>query len=162
LAPVGFSPSVRLTTPSTFGLGRNVLNDIREYEWGFSEHVSLTKGRHAFDIGTDIAHDSNVSLSYTGYNGSDTFSSLTAFALRHYTLYSQSSGTPVIRIGFPTFGFYTGDRFNVNQKLTMDFGIRQDFQVYPQPTLNPAIPLTGQFHNDYNRWSPRVGFAYHP
>jgi hypothetical protein len=162
LAPVGFSPSVRLTAPSSFGLGRNVLNDIREYEWGFGEHVNWTKGRHALDIGTDIAHDSNVSLSYTGYNGSYTFPSLTAFALGQYSLYSQSSGTPVIRVGFPTYGFYIGDRFNANQKLTMDFGIRQDFQEYPQPALNPAIPLTGQFHNDYNRWAPRVGFAYHP
>jgi hypothetical protein len=162
LAPVGFSPSVRLTVPSSFGLGRNVLNDIREYEWGFGEHINWNKGRHAFDIGTDIAHDSNVSLSFTGYNGSYTFPSLAGFALGQYSLYSQSSGTPVIRLGFPTYGFYIGDRFNANQKLTMDFGIRQDFQVYPQPTINPAIPLTGQFHNDYNRWAPRVGFAYHP
>ena len=33
--------------------------------------------------------------------------------------------------------------------------------MYPQPPLNPAIPLTGQYQNDYDRWAPRIGFAYH-
>jgi len=44
----------------------------------------------------------------------------------------------------------------------LDFGLREDFQIYPQPAVNPAIPLTGQFPNRYQRWSPRVGFAYAP
>ena len=162
LAPVGFPTSVKLTVPSAFSLGSAVLNDIREYEWGFGEHVNWVKGRHSFDLGADITHDSNVSLSYTGYNGSFTFPSLTAFALGQYSLYSQNSGNPLIRRAFPTYGFYLGDTFKVNSKLTLDLGIRQDFQVYPQPPLNPAIPLTGQFNNDYARWAPRVGFAYHP
>ena len=92
LAPSGFSPSVKLTVPSAFAIGNTALSDIREYEWGFSEHVNLTKGRHTLDFGADIAHDSNVSLSYTGYKGAYTFTSLTAFALGQYSLYSQSSG----------------------------------------------------------------------
>ena len=162
LAPPGLFPSVKLTVPSSFALGKSALSDIREYEWGFSEQLNWTKGSHSFSFGADYAHDSNVSLSYSGYNGSYTFPSLTAFALGQYSLYSQNSGTPVIRIGFPTVGFYAGDTYRVNPKLTLNYGIREDFQVYPKPPLNPAIPQTGIFNNDYARWAPRIGFAYHP
>jgi hypothetical protein len=62
---------------------------------------------------------------------------------------------------FPTHQFYFGDTFKVNNKLTLNLGFRYDWQVYPQPALNPALPLTGQFNNDYERWAPRIGFAYH-
>lgn len=30
-------------------------------------------------------------------------------------------------------------------------GIRYDWTLYPQPSLNPAIPLTGQYPNNYDR-----------
>ncbi len=161
LVPAGFLPTVKLTVPSAFTIGNGAPTDLREYEWGFTEHVDWVKGRHAFDFGTDITHDDTVSLAFTGYNGTYTFPSLTAFALGQYSLYSQSSGQPLIRVGFPTFAFYVGDTYKVTSKLTLNLGFRQDWQVYPQPPLNPAIPLTGQYQNDYNRWAPRIGFAYH-
>jgi hypothetical protein len=160
LAPPGFSPSVKLTVPSAFAIGNSALNDIREHEWGFSEHVSLTKGRHVLDFGADITYDGDVSVSFTGYEGVYTFTSPTAFALGQYSLYSQSSGQPVYRINFPTYGFYIDDTYKVNPKLTLTFGFRQDWQVYPQPPLNPQVPLTGRYQNDFDRWSPRAGFAY--
>jgi hypothetical protein len=161
LTPDGFLPTVKLTAPSAFTIGNGAPTDLREYEWSFSEHVSWTTGRHTFDFGTDIDHDSNVSLAFTGYNGSYTFPSLVDFALGEYSLYSQSSGQPLIRVGFPTYAFYIGDTYKVNSKLTLNLGFREDFTVYPQPPLNPAVPLTGQYPNDYDRWAPRIGFAYH-
>lgn len=159
--PAGF-PGVRLTVPSSFSLGGSMPSDLREYEWGFSGHVSWIKGRHTIDFGADINHDRNVSVSPSGYNGSYTFTSLTAFALGQYNQYTQNSGNPLIRISFPTYQFYIGDTFKVNRKLTLNLGFRQDWQVYPQPILNPALPLTGVYNNDYNRWAPRFGFAYNP
>ena len=161
LVPPGFLPTVKLTVPAAFTIGNGAPSDLREYEWGFSEHINWVKGRHSFDFGTDITHDATVSLSFSGYNGSYTFPSLTDFALGEYSLYTQSNGEPLIRVGFPSFAFYVGDTYKVNTKLTLNLGFRQDWQVYPQPPLNPAIPLTGQYQNDYNRWAPRVGFAYH-
>ncbi len=158
--PPGFSPTVKLTFPSAFSMGSSALSDVREYEWGGSEHVSWTHGLHTLDFGFDVAHDGNVSLSYSGYNGSYTFNSLTGFALGQYSLYTQNSGQPAYRIGFPTYGLYIGDTYKVHPKLTLTLGLREDWQVYAQPPLNPAIPLTGQYQNDFVRWSPRIGFAY--
>jgi len=162
LVPNGFSPTVKLTVPSAFSIGNTAYSILREYQWAFSEQLSWIKGRHAFDFGGSFNRDSNVSLNLTGYNGSYTFPSLTAFALGQYSLYSQSSGNPLIRVKFPTYAFYIGDTFKVSTKLTLNLGIRQDWTIYPQPPLNPAIPLTGVYNNNYDRWAPRIGFAYHP
>jgi len=41
-------------------------------------------------------------------------------------------------------------------------GLREDFQVYPQPAENPAFPLTGQYPNQFLRLAPRFGFAWQP
>jgi hypothetical protein len=57
-------------------------------------------------------------------------------------------------------GFYLQDTYQVRPRLTVDFGVREDFQVYPQPKENPAFPLTGQFSNQYERMAPRLGFAW--
>jgi len=47
-------------------------------------------------------------------------------------------------------------------KLTLEMGLREDFQVYPQPAENPAFPLTGQYPNQFLRLAPRFGFAWQP
>jgi hypothetical protein len=41
-------------------------------------------------------------------------------------------------------------------------GLREDFQVYPQPAENPAFPLTGQYPNQFARFAPRFGFSWGP
>jgi len=44
--------------------------------------------------------------------------------------------------------------------LTLEMGLREEFQVYPQPAENPAFPLTGQYPNQFLRLAPRFGFAW--
>jgi hypothetical protein len=41
-------------------------------------------------------------------------------------------------------------------------GLREDFQVYPQPAENPLFPATGQYPNQFRRLAPRFGFAWQP
>jgi len=62
----------------------------------------------------------------------------------------------------PYYGFYLQDSYRVLLHLTLEMGIREDFQVYPQPTENPAFRLTGQYPNKYQRVAPRFGFAWQP
>ncbi|MFY9528975.1 MAG: hypothetical protein WAR24_08690 [Candidatus Acidiferrales bacterium] len=76
-----------------------------------------------------------------------------------YSRFTQSTGNPVFRFTVPYYGFYGQDKFQLRKNLTLDFGLREDFQVYPQPKGNHAVPLSNQFPNRYQRLSPRVGFA---
>ena len=71
------------------------------------------------------------------------FSNLEAFALGEYNVFSQTSGNPTFSFSVPYYGFYVQDSFRALPNLTLEMGVREDFQVYPQPAENP-VPLTGQ------------------
>jgi hypothetical protein len=77
-------------------------------------------------------------------------------------VFSQASGNPAFSFAVPYYGFYVQDSYRVLPQLTLEMGLREDFQVYPQPAENPAFPLTGQYPNQFRRVAPRLGFAWQP
>ena len=95
-------------------------------------------------------------------SGSTNFPSLQAFALGQYINFSQAAGDPRFSFSVPYYGFYVQDTFRALPHLTLEMGLREDFQVYPQPAKNPAFPLTGQYPNQFQRLAPRLGFAWQP
>ncbi len=157
-------PLVTLLTPQFFQLGNETFGnyDTREYQWEFNDRVNYVVGKHNFDLGFDWNRDSVVDFNNGSFRGSYTFFSLSSFALGQWGNFSQGAGNPVFRTRIPYAAFYANDNVRLTSKLTVSLGLREDFQMYPQPVKNPAIPFTGQFSNTYNRWSPRVGFAYQP
>ena len=102
------------------------------------------------------------------FDGTYAFSNPEAFALGKFSFFTQAAGNPAFPFTFCYYGFYGQDKFQILKNLTLDFGLREDFQVFPQPKANTSTPdplvaqLTGQFPNQYNRLSPRIGFAYQP
>ncbi len=157
-------PTVTIFSPEYFTLGNPgfSLGDTREYQWEFNDRMSWVVGRNTLDFGVDFNYDQVVDFNYGNFRGTYAFANPTDFALGRYTYFSQSAGNDVFRFNVPYVGFYVDDKIQALSKLTLDFGLREDFQVYPQPAANPAIPLTGQFPNQYQRLAPRFGFAYHP
>ena len=141
--------------------------------WQISDHVTYLRGRHTLKSGVEFTRAHVTDLAFGGFDpdaqaqngtfrGTYSFSSLTNFALGIYDNFFQSSGEPKFSFNVPYAGFYFQDTFQVQPRLTIDFGVREDFQVYPQPKENPAFPLTGQFANQYERVAPRMGFAWQP
>jgi hypothetical protein len=96
------------------------------------------------------------------FRGTYTFTDLSKFALGIYDNFFQSTGQPKFSFGVPYLGFYFHDTYQIRPRLTLDLGVREDFQAYPQPRGNPAFPITGQFPNQYQRVAPRFGFAWQP
>jgi hypothetical protein len=84
------------------------------------------------------------------------------FALGQYSVFSQAAGKPTFAFAVPYYGFYVQDSFRVSNSLTLEMGLREDFQVYPQPAAYAAFPLTGQYPYQSLRLAPRVGFAWQP
>jgi hypothetical protein len=160
LLPSSF-PSYTLLAPTSFLLGNSeTVHDLREYAWSGSDQLSYQRGRQLVNMGVELTHESIVNYFPGNYNGAYVFTSLSDFALGKWNVYQQSGGNPLMRVGYPVVGFYVGDKIQVNNRLSLTLGIREDFEVFPQPVSNPAIPLTGRFDNDYNRWAPRFGFVY--
>ena len=141
--------------------------------WQLSDHLNYIRGKHTFKFGVDFSYTHLADLAFGGFDpdaakqngtfrGTYNFSSLANFALGRYDTFFQSSGNPAFAFNVPYLGFYLADTYQVRPGLTLDFGVREDFQVYPQPRENPAFPLTGQFPNQYQRLAPRIGVAWEP
>ena len=157
-------PNVLLFARGFFNLGNPTYanGDTKEYQWTFGEQLNYVRGRHNLKFGMDF-NRTHVSDFFPGnFLGTYGFFDVTSFALGAYGFYNQSGGNPHFPFTFPYYAFYVQDKFQLRHNLTLDYGVREDFQVYPQPRENPAFPATGQFPNRYQRLSPRIGFAYQP
>ena len=141
--------------------------------WQLSDHVSYLRGAHTLKFGAEFTRAHVTDLAFGGFDpdaqaqngtfrGTYSFSSLTNFALGIYDNFFQSTGQPKFSFNVPYLGFYLQDTYQVRPRLTVDFGVREDFQIYPQPKENPVFPLTGQFPNRYQRIMPRAGFVWQP
>jgi hypothetical protein len=144
-----------------------------EAQWQASDRITYVRGQHTLKLGAEFSHTHLADLAFGGFDpdatrqngtfrGTYNFDSLTSFALGQYDTFFQSSGDPKFAFNVPYLGFYLADTWQIRPRLTLDLGVREDFQIYPQPKINPAFPLTGQFPNQYQRISPRVGFAWQP
>jgi hypothetical protein len=169
------TPTIILDSPAAFVLGNAPFSVGRVFErqYSLSDRVDYLIGKHTLQFGFDMNRawdsdnndggaDPNEAVDFGSFLGSYEFSNLQDLALGEYNQFSQSSGIPTFSFAVPYYGFYAQDTFRVLPKLTLELGLREDFQVYPQPVENPIFPLTGQYPNQFFRLAPRGGFSWQP
>jgi hypothetical protein len=169
------TPTVVLDSPAAFILGNAPFSVGRVFEkqYSLSDRIDYVVGKHTLQFGfdwnrswdadtNDGGADPNEAIDFGSPLGLYEFSNLEDFALGQYNTFSQASGKPTFSFAVPYYGFYVQDTFRALPQLTIEMGLREDFQVYPQPAENPAFPLTGQYPNQFLRLAPRLGFAWQP
>jgi hypothetical protein len=169
------TPTIILDSPAAFVLGNAPfsIGKVFERQYSLSDRVDYVIGKHTLQFGFDMNRsydsdnndggaDPNEAVDFGSFLGSYEFSNLQDFALGEYNVFSQTAGNPTFSFSVPYYGFYVQDTFRALPKLTLEMGLREDFQVYPQPAQNPAFPLTGQYPNQFQRLAPRFGFAWQP
>ena len=176
--PTGLAPNIPtliLDSPAAFILGNAPFSvgGVFERQYSLADRVDYVIGKHTLQFGFDFNRawdsdnndggaDPNEAVDFGSFLGSYEFSNLEAFALGEYNVFSQSAGNPTFHFAVPYYGFYVQDTFRALPRLTIEMGLREDFQVYPQPAENPAFPLTGQYPNQFQRLAPRLGFSWQP
>jgi hypothetical protein len=168
-------PTLLLESPAFFTLGNAPfsLGRVFERQWSLGDRADYVIGKHTLQFGFDMNYaydadhnfggaDPNADVEFGSFLGSYVFTSLEGYALGEYNTFTQASGNPTFSFAVPYYGFYVQDSYRVLPQLTLQMGLREDFQVYPQPAANPAFPLTGQYPNQFLRLAPRFGFAWQP
>jgi len=171
----GNTPTVVLDSPAALILGNAPFSIGRVFErqYSLSDRFDYVIGKHTLQFGFDFNRtrdadtddggaDPNEAIDFGSPLGLYEFANLQAFALGEYINFNQAAGNPTFSFSVPYYGFYVQDTFRFLPKLTLEMGLREDFQVYPQPAENPAFPLTGQYPNQFRRLGPRFGFAWQP
>jgi hypothetical protein len=171
----GNTPTVVLDSPSAFILDNAPfsIGGVFERQYSFSDRIDYVIGKHTLQFGFDFNRtwdadtndggaDPNEAIDFGSPLGLYEFPNLEYFALGEYINFNQAVGNPTFSFSVPYYGFYVQDTFRALPHLTLEMGLREDFQVYPQPAENPAFPLTGQYPNQFRRVAPRFGFAWQP
>ncbi len=157
------SPAVTIQNPDSgfvFGGARFQLATT-DKRYQFVDTFTRVFGRHTAKFGVDINinHDSDYFV--YGPKGEYRFGSLTDVATGNFELYLQSFGQSTALFTSPTYSLFAQDQFRATRHLTLNYGLRYDLQVLPQPKpCNPDYVATCHIPYSKNMLSPRVGFAY--
>jgi outer membrane receptor protein involved in Fe transport len=183
-------PETNITTPDgTFSFGRNNFSPrettITRYQ--FINNQTLIAGNHTIKYGADLLFDRIFNFFPGLFGGSYNFPSYAAFAAGQPSRFRQSfagAGTtgPETRPDSEEYGFFVQEDWRVRPNLTLNLGVRYDYQDIAKPPITNSNPVTVQDPNsfttrttrtlldfgydtgfkpvDKNNIAPRLGFSY--
>ncbi|HEX5285076.1 MAG TPA: TonB-dependent receptor [Bryocella sp.] len=188
---VSVNQSVGFYMGSPYYSYRQAYPDERKTQVG--DTANFLFGRHSLRFGGDVVHnndlqnnlyESNGFYSYSAASGS---SSVNYFSDRFiaggktcpssasgvatpttgffpcYSSFAQSFGQPILTVATTDYGFFAQDDWQFSPRLTLNLGVRYDFESLPAPFApNSAVSQTTTTPSDKNNISPRIGMAWDP
>jgi outer membrane receptor protein involved in Fe transport len=185
---------------ASFGTNTNVPQQSFQKKWQFKDDISKTVGRHTFQAGVDFIYNpveggffefNPTLLVRFGANPSVVLANpATCGPQKNQPCYpngfatpglvtemSIANGNPYFLVATKQLGFYGQDNWKVNNRLTLNLGLRwdkdfnmiggadiknsrtyQELVALNSPISNPLVSKIA--HDDNKDFSPRVGFAY--
>lgn len=164
--PNGQGPQIRIGSRNsgvTFGQRETLPSSLSEDRWQWIDNITWMRGRHELKAGLDIQRISDQSSFLSASAGVYQFGSLRDFANGRYETYTQGFGIAQDSTVNPYYSFFVQDNFRVSSSLSINLGVRYEFQDLDSPSLsNPQFPLTAQIPRDGNNVAPRFGLAWAP
>ena len=149
----GLSNEVAINVLDAFSSGGSQsLSDNENRNLDLAEILTYTYKSHTFKTGFTAEANRFKNLNRSNFNGTFTFSSLDQYANvlqgapgARPSQFSTNRGDPFIGFTQWEYGTFIQDDWKVSPKLTLSFGLRQDFQTHLQDKIN---------------FSPRLGVVW--
>ncbi|HJW13424.1 MAG TPA: carboxypeptidase regulatory-like domain-containing protein, partial [Thermoanaerobaculia bacterium] len=146
--------------------------------WQIADTGTYLFGTNTLKGGFDYQHDNILNYFPGNFFGSYTFQSIASFnrgvpsgSGERYVQAFAGPGTtgPITNPNTRDISFFAQDEWRIHQNLTVNLGIRYDFQKIQQPSVLNTDPQllaaglnTDRIPEDHNNWGPRVGVAWTP
>jgi outer membrane receptor protein involved in Fe transport len=138
----------------------------------FIDNVSYLSGKSNYKFGVDFNFDRILNFFPGLFSGSYTFPSYDAFVKNTPSAYTQNfagAGTSggTTNPNSSDYAFFAQDDLRLTPKLTLNLGVRYDYQKLACPTVQNTDSLllangidTSSCPKDKNNLAPRLGFSY--
>ena len=146
-------PEIIYPGVGVLGPDNSLPQNLRENGFQWSDKLSQTLGRHNLKYGVDIEYYRRFVTFFNNFNGTYTFAPGAPFPFdpgnpaSFPVNFSESFGISGLHYNEKLLGFYIQDDYNIRHNLTVNVGLRYDYETL--------------MHNTKN-WSPRIGFAWDP
>src|SRR6185295_7476559 len=195
--------AVAFNISGTAFIGRELFSPVvrSETRYEFTDNINFVAGNHNFKFGGDYAAvripSAIFELNFAGlfnfgglsattlnpaFAGAPDFTPVQQYGLGFPANFIQGFGNPVSSISNKPTAFFAQDSWKVRPNLTLNYGIRYDYELTEQiPTLPLRDPLSGitlsaadiqaaqdamgvqqGFPRDKNNWAPRLAIAWDP
>ncbi len=188
----GLPSYVALFTSTGFNLGAPYYSFRFAYpderKWQIGDTASVLFGKHNIKFGEDFVHNYDLQNNLFEGNGIYTYSSSivnyfsdlvskgrtcnstnsgvgsTAGGFYScYNSYVQGFGPAVFDLTTQDYGVFVQDDFKATPRLTLNLGVRYDYEKLPAPySALATLPQTSNHPSDKNNFAPRIGFAWDP
>jgi hypothetical protein len=146
-----FGPEIEIAGLVTFGrtYGGNSVRRENHYQAGYT--YTRTFGKHLWKVGGTVNRVRLRADVLDGFSGVYLFNGMADFLAGQPDQFRQAFGNPNVDFPVMSFGGFVQDHWSFTRQLTIDLGMRYDFESLP-----------AGFNQDSNNISPRIGVAWSP
>jgi len=181
--PGGSYPAVNIPGYAYFGREPYSYIERTEQRYQFTDNFSWTIGRHETKFGVDVNYLPLTATFTVNYGGVYDFGSVNPFPApfpAFSSIQAYGAGLPqdfIQGVGSPSDSFHNipigafwQDSWRVNQKVTLNYGLRYDVEIPPTFTPPDALALAGYnflglqkgIQTAKHNFQPRLGVAIDP
>jgi outer membrane receptor for ferrienterochelin and colicin len=146
-----FGPEIDIAGLLTFGRPYAGNSERRENHYEANYTYTRTRGKHLWKVGGTVNRISLRAEVPDGFDGVYLFGSLADFLAGNSDQFRQAFGNSNVNFPVTSFGGFVQDHWSIARTLTVDLGVRYDFERLP-----------AAFNQDTNNVSPRIGLAWSP
>jgi hypothetical protein len=146
-----FGPAIDIAGLVIFGRPYAGNSKRRENHYQVGYTYSRTRGKHLWKVGGTVNRVRLRADVPDGFDGVYLFGSVGDFLAGNPNQFRQGLGNSNVDFPVMSFGGFVQDHWSVARQLTVDLGVRYDFERLP-----------AGFNQDTNNISPRIGLAWSP
>jgi hypothetical protein len=147
--PLG--PEIDIAGLVTFGRPYAGNSERRENHYQAAYTYTRTQGKHLWRVGGALNRVRLRADVADGFGSVYLFGSLANFLAGSPDQFRQAFGSPHVDFPVTTLSGFVQDHWSVARQLTVDLGVRYDFEHLPSG-----------FNQDMDNFSPRIGVAWSP